>query len=163
MDFLRDQFLDSVPFSQISEEDYLPELEKLIALTNERVIKLKENTEAVSFENTALALENISEEVDSLAHVFFNLNSANTSDRMQEIAREFSKELTVLSSDINLDDAIFQRVKSLYENMNSMNLSDEQKRLVEKQYLGFSRNEAYLIVRGKSNLENLMKNYLKHH
>ena len=109
----------------------------------------------MSFENTALALENISEEVDSLAHVFFNLNSANTSDRMQEIAREFSKELTVLSSDINLDDAIFQRVKSLYENMNSMSLSDEQKRLVEKQYLGFSRNGALLDSEGKEQLRKL--------
>ena len=92
MKFLHDEKLDHVPFSTIDLEEYLPELERLITLSKQRIEEIKSETNP-NFENTIIKLEESAKELGLLAGIFFNLNSAETSDRMQEIARDFSAKL----------------------------------------------------------------------
>ncbi|MEN8819221.1 MAG: M3 family metallopeptidase, partial [Polaribacter sp.] len=76
--------------------------------------------------------------------IFFNLNSAETNDEIQSIAQEISPWLSEFRNDITLNQALFQKVKTVFEDREHLTLTPEQKTLLEKQYKGFARNGANL-------------------
>ncbi len=155
----------TVPFEEIKNEHFLPALDEGIRLGKENIEKIKNNTEAPTFENTIIALENSSEIIDKCAEVFFNLLSAETNDEMQEIAKEFSPKLTAYGNDVGLDSDLFTKVKSVWDNKDSMNLDAEDLKLLEKNYKSFVRNGALLNEADKEKLraidEELATNGLK--
>ena len=118
MNILTQKFVNkhnTAPFSQIKMEDYLPAIKEGIALTRSEIDAIVTNTEAPSFENTVEALEFAGQTLDRITSIFFNLNSAETSDEMQKIAQEVSPLLTELSNDITLNTALFERIKTVYQ------------------------------------------------
>ena len=135
---------NTAPFSQIKLEDFQPAFEENIAKARAEVDAITNNPEAPTFENTIEALEFSGEALDRLSSIFFNLNSAETCDEMQKIAQDVSPLLTEFSNDIALNEDLFKRVKVVYEQKDSFNLSPEQATLLDKKFKSFSRNGALL-------------------
>ena len=132
------------PFEQIREEHYLPAFEEAIREARDEVKAIASDPEAPTFENTIVALERSGQRLGAIAAVFFNLNEAETSDAMQQIALEVSPRLTELDNDIVLDPVLFERVKTVYEKRDSLSLTSEQRMLLDKAYKRFVRNGAGL-------------------
>ncbi|MEY4834823.1 MAG: Peptidyl-dipeptidase Dcp1 [Bacteroidota bacterium] len=135
---------NTAPFSQIKLEDYKPAFIENISKAKAEIDAIITNPETPTFENTIEALDFSGENLDRLSSIFFNLNSAETSDEMQKIAQEVTPLLTEFGNDIALNEDLFKKVKSVYENKNDINLTTEQATLLEKKYKGFTRNGALL-------------------
>jgi len=135
---------DTAPFSKISITDYQPAFGQYIKNAKEEIKKIINNSEIPTFENTIEALEFSGEALDRISSVFFNLNAAETSDEMQKIAQEISPLLTEFSNDITLNEDLFKRIKSVYEQKSNLNLTAEQTTLLNNKFKGFSRNGALL-------------------
>ncbi|WP_152286874.1 M3 family metallopeptidase [Flavicella marina] len=135
---------DTAPFSKIKNEHYKPAFEKAIEIAKEEISSIVDSKEKPSFSNTTEALEKSGRLLDRISSIFFNLNSAETNDEIQKIAQEVSPLLSEFSNDIRLNEDLFKRVKSVYEQRDALTLTNEQLMLLEKQYKGFSRNGANL-------------------
>lgn len=135
---------DTAPFSQIKLEDYLPAFVENIKIAKAEIDAIIQNPEAPTFKNTIEALDFAGESLERLSSIFFNLNSAETCDEMQQIAQEVSPLLTEFSNDIALNEDLFKRVKAVYDQKDNLNLTLEQSTLLDKKFKGFSRNGALL-------------------
>ncbi|GAW88202.1 peptidyl-dipeptidase DCP [Flavobacterium psychrophilum] len=101
---------DTAPFSQIKLEDYKPAFIKNIATAKAEINTIINNPENPTFENTIEALDFSGNALDRLSSIFFNLNSAETSDEMQKIAQEVTPLLTEFSNDITLNEDLFKKL-----------------------------------------------------
>lgn len=146
---------DTAPFSQIKMEDYKPAFIENIAKAKAEIDAIINNPEAPTFENTIEALDFSGEALDRLSSLFFNLNSAETCDEMQKIAQEVTPLLTEFSNDITLNEDLFKRIKSVYEQKNTLNLTTEQATLLDKKFKSFSRNGALLSEEKKAKLREI--------
>ena len=131
-------------FDRIRLEHYEPAVGELIAQARKRVDEIARDPQPASFGNTVEALEFAGRDLESAVSLFFNLNSADTSPQMQELAQTLSEQLTRYSSDVMLNEALFERVKSVYEGRDALALTPEQSRLLEQTYKGFVRSGANL-------------------
>ncbi|RBW62366.1 M3 family peptidase [Tenacibaculum sp. E3R01] len=138
------QDFNTPPFSKIKEENYKPAIKEAIEIAKKEINDIINNTEAPSFENTTVALDNTGEKLDKITSIFFNLNSAETNEEIQEIAKEISPWLSEFKNDMVLNEALFKRVKAVYNQITNLSLTPEQEMLLEKQYKGFARNGANL-------------------
>ncbi|WP_438965882.1 M3 family metallopeptidase [Flavobacterium sp.] len=145
----------SAPFSQIKMEDYKPAFEENIKNAKAEIDAIIQNIEAPTFENTLEALDFAGNPLDRLSSIFFNLNSAETSDEMQKIAQEVSPLLTEFSNDITLNEDLFKRIKAIHDQKDSLNLTTEQQTLLDKKYKGFVRNGALLNDEQKAKLREI--------
>ena len=146
---------NTAPFSQIKNEDYLPAIKKGIEIAKAEIDAIVNNSEAPTFENTIVAMEFTGDVLDRASSIFFNLNSAETSDEMQKIAQEISPLLSEFGNDVRLNAALFAKVKAVYDQKESLNLSTEQATLLDKKYKSFSRNGANLSEDKKSKLREI--------
>ena len=135
---------DTAPFLQIKLDDYKPSFIENIASAKAEIDAIINNPELPTFENTIEALDFSGNALDRLSSIFFNLNSAETSDEMQKIAQEVSPLLTEFSNDITLNADLFKKVKSVFEQKDSLTLTPEQATLLDKKFKNFSRNGALL-------------------
>ncbi|MEY2962847.1 MAG: hypothetical protein RL754_108 [Bacteroidota bacterium] len=134
----------SLPFSQIQADHFLPALEHWIAVAKERQDAICNNPEVPTFANTVEALEFASKELDVVSSCFFNLNSAETNAEIQVIAREFSPKLTAFGNDTLLNEALFARIKAVWDSSSKETYTGEQWRLLKETYESFVRNGALL-------------------
>lgn len=146
---------DTAPFSQIKNEHFKPAFEKAMTDARAEIDVIISNSEAPNFENTIENLEFSGQQLDRISSVFFNLNSAETNDEIQKIAQEISPLLSEFGNDITLNQELFKRVKSVYEQRDTLNLSVEQHTLLEKRYKSFSRNGANLSEDKKKRLREI--------
>jgi len=149
------QDYNTAPFSKIKNQHFLPAISKLIEETKAEIDAITSNTEAPTFKNTVEALENTGEKLDRATSIFFNLNSAETNDEIQKIAQEISPMLTEFSNDMLLNEALFERLKAVYNQKDTLNLSEEQHMLLDKKYKAFSRNGANLSEEKKKQLRKI--------
>lgn len=145
------------PFSQIENEDYLPTFKEAINSAKSEIDFIVNSPESPSFENTIEALDFSGEQLDRISSIFFNLNSAETNETIQKIAQEVSPLLSEFSNDITLNEALFKRVKAVYETKDKLNLTTEQQTLLDKKYKSFSRNGANLSEDKKTKLREIDK------
>ena len=138
------QPFDIAPFQQIKSEHYKPAIKEAIALAKAEIDQIVNNTDTPTFENTTVALDFTGEKLNRITSIFFNLNSAETNDQIQKIAQEVSPWLSEFRNDITLNEALFKRVKSVFDTKENLELTPEQTMLLEKQYKGFARNGANL-------------------
>ncbi|MGB6084876.1 M3 family metallopeptidase [Moheibacter sp.] len=148
---------ESVPFSQIKNEHYLPAFQIAIENAKQEIDAICQNSETPNFENTILALETSGEQLSRVSSIFFNMNSAETNDEIQKIAQEVSPMLSEFSNDVRLNPVLFQRVKAVYDQKDKLNLNAEQLRLLDKSYKNFSRNGANLSEEKKEKLRAIDK------
>ena len=146
---------NTAPFSKIKNEYFYPAIKKLIEVTNAEIESITNNKEAPTFKNTVEALDYTGLQLDRVTSIFFNLNSAETNDEIQKIAQEVSPLLSNFKNDLLLNEDLFKRVKQVYEQKDSLQLSTEQQTLLDKQYKGFSRNGANLTDENKVTLRKI--------
>lgn len=147
----------TAPFSKISSEEYLELITNEITKTKAEIHNIAEQETEPTFENTIEALEFSGNLLDRLTSMFFNINSAETNDTIQQAAQQLSPLLSEFSNDIRLNTTLFQRVKAVYEQRESLSLTKEQQTLLEKKYKGFSRNGANLSEDKKTRLRAIDK------
>lgn len=152
---------NTVPFFQIKNEEYLPAFREGIALANAEIDTIVNNSEKPTFENTIETLAFSGNTLDRISSIFFNLNSAETSDEMQKIAQEVSPLLSEFGNDVRLNAALFAKVKAVYEQKETLNLNPEQTTLLDKKYKSFSRNGANLSDDKKTILREIDKELSK--
>ena len=142
------------PFNEIKLEHYLPAFEQGIVEQSAEIKAITDNKKEPTFKNTILAFDQSGDLLDK-AGVFFNMNSANTNDEMQALAREITPKLSTHRDNIMLNMDLFKRVKAVYEKRNELNLDAEQKRAVEKYYEDFERSGANLPADKQAELRKL--------
>ena len=151
----------TAPFSQVKNEHFKPAFEEAIKLAKAEINVITENSEAPTFENTIETLDFSGYTLDRISSIFFNLNSAETNDEIQKIAQDVSPWLSDFSNDIRLNEKLFKRVKTVYDNQDHLELTTEQKTLLDKKYKGFARNGANLNDSDKEKLRELDKKLSK--
>ncbi len=149
------QKFNTAPFSEIRNEHFLPAIKQLIEQTKAEIDAIVTNSETPTFTNTVEALENTGLQLDRATSIFFNLNSAETSEEIQKIAQEVSPILTEFGNDLLLNEQLFSKVKTVYDSRAQFNLNAEQNMLLDKQYKSFSRNGANLSEEKKKTLRKL--------
>ena len=132
------------PFSEIEYAHYVPAFDYAIELNRQEIDAIVNNPEAPTFENTIVAMEQSGELLGRVSGVFFVLNECMSSPEMQEIAMDITPKLTALSNDVSLNPALFQRVKAVYDQRESLDLDTEDRQLLEDTYKGFARSGALL-------------------
>ena len=152
-----DTLFNTAPFSKIKDADYLPAFKLAIEEAIEEINTITASEATPSFENTIEALEFTGQQLDRISSIFFNLNSAETSDDIQKIAQEVSPLLSEFSNDITLNEELFKRVKSVYDIKSTLDLTVEQQTLLDKQYKSFARNGANLSEDKKKTLRDIDK------
>lgn len=148
---------NAAPFSRFTPTDYLPDIEKAIGESLAQIDSITQNTEPATFKNTVEALAYTGLELDRLTAMFFNLNSAETNDALQAEAQRISPLLTDYGNDIRLNEALFLRVKAIYNQREQLSLTAEQQTLLEKTYKSFTRNGANLSLDDKGRLREIDK------
>lgn len=129
-------------FEKIKTEHYLPAFEEGMQRQKAEIDAIVNNSEAPTFENTIEALEQSGALLNEVSGVFFNLAESNNSEEMEKIAEEISPKLAAHSDDIMLNAKLFERVKAVYDQRESLGLTGEQPRLLEETYKNFVRNGA---------------------
>ena len=138
------QDFNTPPFSKISNTDFKPAIKKAIEIAKAEIDKIINNSEEANFKNTTVALDFTGEKLNRITSIFFNLNAAETNEEIQKIAQEVSPWLTAFKNDITLNEDLFKKVKSVFDNRETLNLTPEQAMLLDKQYKSFARNGANL-------------------
>lgn len=148
---------ENAPFSKIKTEHFQPAIEVAIDLARKEIDAITASKDAPNFENTIEALEFAGSKLDRITSIFFNLNSAETNDEIQQLAQEISPVLTDFRNDIIQNAQLFERVKQVYDQQDQLDLSIEQSTLLEKKYKMFTRNGANLPDDKKLELRELDK------
>ena len=149
------------PFEQIDTTHYLPAFEQGIKEQEAEIDAIVNNTNEPTFENTIMALQNSGEVLRKVSSVFYGVNSAETNPTMQRIAREVSPLMTKHGDNISLNEKLFQRIKTLYENKENLGLDELQLRTLTKYYDDFVRNGANLSEADKEKLRNINQELAK--
>lgn len=145
------------PFDQIRNEHYLPAFKEGIKRQQSEIEAIANNTDAPTFDNTIAALDFSGELLKKVSSVFFNLYSANTNDEMAKIANEISPVLSEHNDNIYLNEKLFARVKTIFDNRGKLGLTAEQTRLLEKYHRNFVRSGAALSTEQKARLREINK------
>ncbi len=147
----------TIPFDIIKVEHFLPAIEEGIKQGLHDIDAIVKNTETPTFTNTIEALEKAGELIELVSGTFYNLNSAETNDDIQELAKVISPKLSDYSNDIILNDDLFKKVESVYASKKTLGLNAEQTTLLEKTYKSFVRNGSQLNAEQKNKLRELDK------
>jgi peptidyl-dipeptidase Dcp len=143
------------PFEQIKAAHFMPAYLKGFAEQRKEIKDIINNPNEPTFENTVKALEYSGQLLSKVSRVFGALNSANTNDTLQKINRELSPLLSKHRDDINLNDSLFQRIKSVYDNRDKFTLSEEEKKVLDDTYKDFIRSGAALTPGDKDKLRKI--------
>ena len=142
-------------FDKVKIEHYMPAFKEAIAANEAEIEAIVNNPEAPTFANTIEALDRSGELLDKVVGVFFNVLEADGNDEMNAIAAEVTPMLSSLSDGIILNDALFQRVKAVYEQRNELGLNGEQMRLLTETFKSFANNGANLPEDKKARLKEI--------
>jgi peptidyl-dipeptidase Dcp len=147
----------TIPFNVIKIEHYFPAFEEAMKQHNTEVELIVNNSAAPTFENTIVALEHSGALLSKVSSPFYNLLSAETNDKMQEIAEKISPLMSEHSNAIRLNEKLFARIKAVYNKKDELKLSPEQKMLLKETYDGFANNGANLSDSEKATYRELSK------
>ncbi|AEV38028.1 Peptidyl-dipeptidase dcp (Dipeptidyl carboxypeptidase) [Pseudovibrio sp. FO-BEG1] len=140
------------PFSQIKPEDFEGAFEEAFKAGEDHINRIAQNSEEPTFENTIAALELAEEALEQVASVFFNLSSADTNETLQQVERSVSPKLAAYNTKKLLNPALFKRVETLMAKKDTLGLTPEQDRVLERYYSIFHRAGAGLDETGKSRI-----------
>ena len=145
------------PFDQIKMEHYEPAFLKGIEEQNKLIDAIVQNTEAPTFQNVIQALDNSSPILDRVGGVFYNLTSAETNDELTALSIKLAPLMSEHSDNIQLNSQLFQKVKTVYLQKDSIQLTREQRRLLENTYKDFVRSGANLNAEQQARLREINK------
>ena len=145
---------DYAPFNQIKNSDYLTSIRHGINELKSEIDTILSNKNT-TFKNTIEALDYSGLKLDRITSIFFNINAAETSKEIQDIAVTLSPELSELKNYILPNDQLFKKVKTVYNLTDKNSLSNEENTLLENTYKSFLRNGANLSNKDKNKLRKL--------
>ena len=131
-------------FDKIGLEHYLPAFEQTIAEAKANIDSIVNNPEAPTFENTIEALEFADIRLNNVEGLFFNLLEADSNDEMRDLADTISPMTTEYSMYVCLNEGLFERVKAVYGQRDSLDLAQDQRMLLDNTYKAFVRSGANL-------------------
>ncbi len=140
------------PFDQIKDVHFMPAFKEGMARQMKEVETITASSEPAGFTNTVEALERTGALLNKVSYVFFALSENDTSDARQAIEAEVSPLLAKHEDDILLNARLFERIKSVYDRKDALDLGPEQARLLERTYKDFVRNGANLDETRKAEL-----------
>ncbi len=143
---------DIPPFEKIEAKHYMPAFEEGIKQQTAEIQAIIDNPEASTFENTIVALDLCGDLLDRVQLVFFSVLEAASNDELRVIAEQISPILSAHSDNMYLNEALFARVKEVYDNRENAGLNRAQTRLLEKYYNSFVRAGALLTPEEKEQL-----------
>ncbi len=143
------------PFDQIQASDYMPALKAAIADQQAQIAAIVNNPDAPTFENTILAMEASNDGVAKVALLFNSLEEALSSPEIVAVAEEFNPLMSQNSDEISMNEGLFKRIKTLYDNRHNAGYNTAQLRAVEQAYKDFVRNGALLNAADKEQLKAL--------
>ena len=132
------------PFDQIENDDYLPAFEEGIKQGLADIDAIVNNPEAPTFENTIVALDEAGDLLTCVSGCFYNLTHSETNETLQELEQILSPKMSEYSTSIRLNEGLFQRIKAVYDQRESLNLDKDQLKLLEDTYESFANNGANL-------------------
>ena len=132
------------PFSKIDESDFMPAFKMGIEAHNREIDSIIKNSEDPSFENVIIELERSGSLLDRVGAVFFNLSGSTSNEEIQNIEKDISPILSQHYDSISLNPKIFKKIKYLWDNIDDLNLSIEERKILEEKYKNFIRNGALL-------------------
>lgn len=137
-------FDKATPFDQIQTEHFIPAIEQWIVEAKKNIQKIIDNPAEPTFENVIVALETCSERLDQVSLIFGNLEVAHGDDKFHQIGKELYPKLASFSSDITLNEALFAKIKTVFDRQAQFKLNTEEARLLDKTFKSFERNGALL-------------------
>lgn len=143
------------PFDKIKDEHFRPAFKEALAQHNAEIEAVVNDPEEPTFQNTIVALENAGALLGNVSRVFFNINSANTNDSIQAIAKDMAPVLSAHRDEIALNEKLFGRIKTVYDTRASLELNTEDTKLLEETYKGFVRSGANLSAEDKEKLKKI--------
>ena len=143
------------PFNEIHAEHYMPAFEEAMRQGLQDIDNIVNNPAEPTFANTIEAYEASGEMLSIVAGCFYNLTSAETNDTLQQIEMELSPKLSEYSSTIRLNEGLFQRIKTVYEQRDKLKLNNAQRKLLEDIYESFANNGANLSPEDKETYRQL--------
>lgn len=141
------------PFGEIKPEHYLPAFKEAVAAQRREIEAIAADPAPPTFDNTIARLDAAGDVLAKVNHVFQNLAEAETNDQIQAVSREVAPMLAAAQDDILMNAALFARIRTLWENRSSLNLTPPQAKLLKDVYRSF--------VRGGANLDAADKNRLR--
>jgi peptidyl-dipeptidase Dcp len=132
------------PFKEIKNEHFVQAIDQLLEEAKTEVDGIINNSETPTFNNTIRALELSGKKLSRATTILFNLNSAETDETIQNIAREVSPKLSAYHNYVSLNGKLFQRVKVVYNQKDQLQLTTEDLKLLDDSYKGFVRSGANL-------------------
>lgn len=145
----------TIPFDKIKSEHYMPAFEEAMKQHDKEIQAIVTNTQAPSFENTIVALDNSGALLTRVSSAFFNVFGADTNDDLQKIAEQISPKMSEHSNSIILNDKLFQRIKTVYDQKDKLKLTPEQQTLLQNTYDDFANNGANLCEADKASYKEL--------
>lgn len=142
-------------FTKIKNSDFEPALKAGINSQLKEIENIANSPEAPTFENTLVALEKSGQLLTRVYYVFEMLSGANTNDTLQALQEKVAPEMAALSDAIYLNDNLFNRVKTIYQKKDALNLDSESARLLEHYYEVFEKAGANLPADKKEKLKEI--------
>jgi peptidyl-dipeptidase Dcp len=143
------------PFDRIRPEHFPPAFDRGMEQQIGEIGEITGDPAPPTFANTIAALEHSGRLLDRVSRVFFNLDSSNTNDALEAIARDYAPRLAQHQMLIMLDPALFARIIDLYARRATLELATDQQRLLERYHLRFVRNGALLGTGQKERMASL--------
>lgn len=147
------------PFDRIQIAHYLPAVQEGIKRNQAEIDAIVNNPEAATFDNTIVALDMSGQLLGDVTAVFYSLLGTVTSPQMQDIANQMSPLLSAHYDNITLNEKLFARVKSIYDERDALKLSEEQLYLLENTYRYFLRSGALLDEEQKARLRDINRDH----
>ncbi|MBT8454773.1 MAG: M3 family metallopeptidase, partial [Alphaproteobacteria bacterium] len=132
------------PFDQISDDDFEPAFDEALERARAAIAQIADNPEPPTFENTIDALELADEPLGNVLSVFYTLAGTDTNDARNALMRVFSPKLAAYGSEITMNAALFARIEALWAARDTLDLTDEQQRVLMLTRRGFVRSGAQL-------------------
>lgn len=145
------------PFDQIKLEHYEPAFMKGIDEQKANIQAITSNAEAPTFDNVIVAFDNSSPILDRVGGVFYNLTEAETTDKLTALSMKLAPVMSEHNDNILLNEVLFAKIKDVYQQKDSLQLTTEQRRLLEKTYKSFVRSGANLPADKQARLREINK------
>ncbi len=131
-------------FDAVRDEDFGPGFEAALEAHDQEIDAIAGNDQAPTFENTVIALEIAGDELSRISALFWNRAGAHTNNAIQALEREIAPKMSRHYSRIGMNEALFKRIDVLWEKRDSLGLTHEERRVLERHWKGFVRSGAKL-------------------
>ncbi|MBF0208530.1 MAG: M3 family metallopeptidase [Oligoflexia bacterium] len=145
----------AVPFDLIKNEHFLPAIESAIREAKDKLNAIKKDSARPTFENTVAALAESSGTLEQTKNIFFHLHGVHSSDEIRNLAKKISPLLSNFANDVLLDEELFSKIKTVWDEREETGLNGEALKLTEEYHSDFVRNGALLSVPEKEKLRKI--------